>query len=775
MTSTSRLALLVILYGVLFVVYVPIAPWLPSAGLDPSWVVGINQAVAQGMEFGREMVFTFGPYAAAYTGGYHPATDSMALVGGSVIAGGFALSITRLSRHASAARLVPAILVIACCVSNRDALMFAAALSAGLACLSEDEPDMDRSAAHRAAMVAALCAPLGLLPLIKGSMLVPSAAILVIVVGTFAVRRDRLRAASAIVGSAVCAVVAWLAAGQALQAFPAYITRLSPIVSGYSDAMSLWGRRSEPLIALAVSAIVFGIVAFGLRRGRTTRLATASIVALILFISFKAAFVRHDAHALIAVDALLLVGVLLTTSLRPIRGAWVAVVAAALAWGYIGERHNGGIGAIGATLQSRLSALRNGLAIRFDGNGGLRSAYVRRLDALRMEAAWPVLPGTTDVYSFDQASLIASGNHWNPRPVLQSYSVYTPALSKMNRDHLIGPNAPDNVILRVEPIDGRLPSLEDGASWPTLLAAYAPVSMLRDAMLLKRRQQPAEPLLEPIDGGTFGLGERIAVPQVDGPLFVELVARPSWLGRVLAIVFKPASLRIKLELKNGSVPEYRFIAAMGAPGFLISPSVGSANDFATLYADPQLWEERGVNAFTLSSNEEIPYSWQKSVTVRFTRLVRHRPDAVPRFIAGDPAIEDAGPVEPGWARACEGHLDALNGFSPAGQVRSVSGILRMNGWLSPDPKHGAVADDVVIAFDGEDGRRTIYRTTRVPRPDVAMHFGKPSLDASGYSARLDVSALSGQQSVRLGYRLGGVVRLCEPVSATVLPRSDGRR
>ena len=56
-----------------------------------------------------------------------------------------------------------------------------------------------------------------------------------------------------------------------------------------------------------------------------------------------------------------------------------------------------------------------------------------------------------------------------------------------------------------------------------------------------------------------------------------------------------------------------------------------------------------------------------------------------------------------------------------------------------------------------------------------MHFGKPSLDASGYSARLDVSALSGQQSVRLGYRLGGVVRLCEPVSATVLPRSDGRR
>lgn len=43
-------------------VFVPFTPRMPGVGGDPSWEFGLNQAVAQGLIFGKEFVFTFGPY-----------------------------------------------------------------------------------------------------------------------------------------------------------------------------------------------------------------------------------------------------------------------------------------------------------------------------------------------------------------------------------------------------------------------------------------------------------------------------------------------------------------------------------------------------------------------------------------------------------------------------------------------------------------------------------------------------------------------------------------
>ncbi|MBS1212494.1 MAG: hypothetical protein H6R26_1111, partial [Proteobacteria bacterium] len=65
-------------------VLVPLSPGMPGAGLDPSWVLGMNEAVARGMAIGTEIIFTFGPYASVYTRQYHPGTDHL-MVGASTI------------------------------------------------------------------------------------------------------------------------------------------------------------------------------------------------------------------------------------------------------------------------------------------------------------------------------------------------------------------------------------------------------------------------------------------------------------------------------------------------------------------------------------------------------------------------------------------------------------------------------------------------------------------------------------------------------------------
>ena len=88
---------------------------------------------------------------------------------------------------------------------------------------------------------------------------------------------------------------------------------------------------------------------------------------------------------------------------------------------------------------------------------------------------WNTTDGRSNGHIFRQpVTFDCFGNQWSPRPVLQSYSAYTKELSLQNAAHLLGERAPRNVLFNVQPIDNRLPSLEDGSSWPVLLANYLP-------------------------------------------------------------------------------------------------------------------------------------------------------------------------------------------------------------------------------------------------------------------------------------------------------------
>lgn len=73
----SKLILLIII----ICTFVPFSPKMPAPGIDPSWALGLNQAVAQGLAFGKEIIFTLGPYSSLYTKTYHPATDFLMITG----------------------------------------------------------------------------------------------------------------------------------------------------------------------------------------------------------------------------------------------------------------------------------------------------------------------------------------------------------------------------------------------------------------------------------------------------------------------------------------------------------------------------------------------------------------------------------------------------------------------------------------------------------------------------------------------------------------------
>ncbi|GMU46709.1 MAG: hypothetical protein AMXMBFR26_14910 [Porticoccaceae bacterium] len=572
--------LLLMLSGIL--AFAPLAPILPKVGLDDSWRLAMNQAVAQGLVFGRDIVFTFGPYSAVYTHHYHPFTYAPNLTLGVLLGGGYGAMLLMLLRQRGNGWVwcSAGVLLLA---NSRDTLFFAYPLLAALVACAETLPRLasaDRLCfPARNTAYALAVALLGALPIIKGSFL--PLTLMAMTVGAILYWRDGNRpfAALFIVLPVLAMAALWLLAGQPLAALPDYFRTMAPIISGFAGAMGLWGPPGQiSLYLLIVVGVLFSLLQ---ARGESKlhRLACVVMVGSFLFIVFKAGFVRHDGHASAAGSGALL-GIFAINGSRIIRIFWPTLVLALLTfvlihvwWLAFPYRE--------PSVVESLRKLAQGDAV------GMESAYTQRL--AQISAQWPLpgFPGSVDIYPFDQVQLIASGNLWHSRPVLQSYSAYTPALARLNAAHLRGPRAPDNILFRVGSIDGHLPALDDGLSWPRLLSDYQLSGAISDHVHLTRRPTPAAVTRTVIAQERHRLGEWVELPSVPQILFAEVDLRPTLLGRLATALFKPDMTYIAVATSDGKSRLYRFIPSTARAGFVISPLIESNIEFAQ-FADRQL-------------------------------------------------------------------------------------------------------------------------------------------------------------------------------------------
>jgi hypothetical protein len=135
------------------------------SALDDGWAQGINLAVQRGMVFGRDIIFTYGPFGPVETRLYDPALRPMVIAGASILTLGFATGLQALARPAMAV-LVALVLPL---VAN-DALAYAVPLPALLLCARAPQNARLPHGTRRA--VLALLPALALLPLAKGSLLI---------------------------------------------------------------------------------------------------------------------------------------------------------------------------------------------------------------------------------------------------------------------------------------------------------------------------------------------------------------------------------------------------------------------------------------------------------------------------------------------------------------------------------------------------------------------------------------------------------------------------
>ena len=663
---------------------------MPGDGLDPSWRFAINQAVAQSLAFGHDIAFSFGPYASIFTEIYHPATDHLMVVGSLCLGLSYGLALFLVTKNGRSYLLVALWVVLAGLMYSRDALFFSYPLLVDIFCLKliNSQQQIRFNAKMAITLTSVLFFPFGLLPLIKGSFLILCGALAALACLFFATNKKWGLTIAVAASQTISLVFFWVASGQSILDLPSYFISMALISSGYTEAMAISGNGAETAYYIIAAFVLLTVILQENCPLVKSRVFIFCVFLVYLFLAFKIGFVRHDGHATVSSTSLLIAALLFYFAFH---SNWTPAILflSALLWLFIDSHYiKTSTESVSRNIKSTYSSALNGISNRFIENQWLENNFQNAIQRMQQKAQFPLFDGTTDIYPNDQSYLIASGNKWNPRPVFQSYSVYTSSLAKNNKKHLLGEKSPDNIIFKVEPIDGRIPSIEDGASWPQLLTFYKPSALENGFLYLHKKSLVTNASEEPLIGkGSYSFGQAAPIPSNSNAIFIEISIRQSTLGKLMAILYKPSQLQISVNLENGITRTYRIISEMAKSGLLISPLIENTREFGLLYGGTDYFADKKVKSFSIvpTSNKN---EWEDIYEVVFKKIIVPPNSDIPKLFKFDKVLDGSETRKVSVAEKCDGSIDRVNGIFPAPSSFSVTSLLNVHGWMAKSAEGG---------------------------------------------------------------------------------------
>lgn len=527
--------------------------WPPvHAGLS-SWQAGLSLAFARHLQWGPQVVFTFGPYGLLEdVVPFSRLGAGMALVYGFAVRYGLASLVASSLRKSSGIWLAGAgtWLAVGVGANLAEAPAVASALALGLALRALGaggvaQPDQGPIRRNRTLLLALLggLAGLQLLVEVSSGLVCTGLALLASLCSPH--RRPLREAVVTLAGLAAVALAAQAAAGQSLSNLPSYLRGELAVALGYTPAMSLsTGRLAEDFFGLVDLALLAGLAAWALR-GRTwqQKLAVSLCLAGWAWELAKEGYVRHDLHDLTFLG--------LATAALAIASTGIVRRPAAGPTGRPGtlRRRGRGLTRPGLLVASaQLGAVAVAAALACVANGGPPVSLVSPAESFRsltrqvldiastkdwagVQAAakrqavrtGDALPGrllnALATHSFAVEPLEDSMSfaypalrRWDPEPVLQAYSAYTTYLDHLDATFLASSRAPQVILYRPIATNGFDPAWEPPAATEALYCHYAEVTTADYWVLLRRvPDRCGRPVA--LGSVTAHFGERVSAPR----------------------------------------------------------------------------------------------------------------------------------------------------------------------------------------------------------------------------------------------------------------------
>lgn len=596
-------------------------PAPPSSGLDPSWRMVIGYALGHGMQWGTDLVFTYGPLGYLLAATNHGANYSDFLIWQAVSNTAFATVIWLLGRHFSGWRQVLYYAYFLFFVANYlDAMHMTMILLLVLAWLHQGRSE-------RRWLTALIGFGLGLLALVKFTNLMLAGFGLVCVAGHHLWRRRWGDLALSAGSFGLTFLVGWLLCGQNLGNLPAYVFTSLNASSGYGDGMALYEEPRTLALGLAagLTLAAYYLLSLWRRTDLPIALATMLVVAAGSFLNWKHGFTRADGHVFAHYIACLLVPITFPVLMRddgPFRRVKAGLLSASLLFSLWGIQAvlPLAITDAPATWNYNLKQIVNALRILPALKSNARLEY----DAVAKPHLMPAMrrvigDDPVDMLGNEQAYLLFNRFNYRPRPVFQTYLPYTAELLRLNEAFFRSDRAPKFVIQKMDTIDYRLPALEDSLSARYVYYHYKYV-MEEKGMLLWRRNDP-DPSLDQrtlLSESTVGFNDVIHVPALgETPIWVEIVAKPSLLGSLRAFLYKSPILTLGVTEGGDFKNSYRLIRRMAEAGFLVYPHFSNAFNIQRFMAGDA---PPRADTITVQLPPGQSKYFQSAITVRFFSL-----------------------------------------------------------------------------------------------------------------------------------------------------------
>ena len=644
--------------------------------LEDSWIQILHLAFVRHLQFGREIVFTFGPWGFLYAG-YRPETHWLSIFIWLILAIIFWFAVRQIARQSFKSELARWLWIMG--LSSVAGIAFFINNDVRFICwpflllilhFFHEEPSAAR-------IRCALIVSLGLLSLVKFTMMVVGIAIILAIAAETVLKRKRFPWCLPVYAGSIAFF--WLLAAQKPSSFWPYLVNSWQVASGYTEAMMSNGA-SDVQYAVRFVAVAFVLIAItGLAAWKRLGLFSVFSIGAMGFLTFtvlKYGFVRseHESEAALQMIAISLICLAIiwpaardqqwwfrTAGFLPIGAAFL------FALGSFQRFHEPSLMNLWATTFSP-SRWLGPIEQTYLGSE-YEEAWELQLAGYRYEFPLPTVKGETDYYSSKQIELLAYDVPYQPRPVIQSYCAFTPALAELNAAHLRSDNAPQFIVFDNFALDRRYRSLDDGLSWPELLTRYDVQQVELPYTLLSRSKTPRKFNLVPISDTSVKLGQPFSLPATNGPIWAEIEVNRTLAGSAISAVFKPPMLFLKTTLRNGEQTTNDFLPSIARAGFLLSPRVDDSVWFAALGANP--WPrgmmDNEITSFTIyPARHRFPVDcYQDSMRVRLFRL-----EFPTQPLKNLPAVNRLAELEDIWQRKIAGHGKLV--YSPDdGSILSV--------------------------------------------------------------------------------------------------------
>src|SRR5258708_634247 len=386
-------------------------------------------------------------------------------------------------------------------------------------------------------------------------------------------------------------LLGWVLCGQHLGNLPAYLHSSWEISQGYQDAMGFSCPPLQLYLGLSALGLVIGYVLLNLctQPDRLRGLALTVGDGAFIYLNWKHGFIRADGHQVGFYYMALTVAVsspLLLDDAPRLAWAKRLLLAATAAVSLVGLEQ-----ALPGVVRGVLAGAQNKVdrSISFAlGQAFTRELYDSKLRSQQiatemLKTKTKVGTSSLDVIGFEQGVALFNGFNYQPRPVFQSYSAYTPYLSRLNYDYFASERAPDFALFKLETIDGRLHTMDDSQVLRLLIQRYTYLFTEEGFTLWQRRPGPFDASAyepKPIRSATIRLGQKLNVADLARQnLWVEIDYEFSLLGKLRRFLFKPPLVQLRITDDRGFETVHRLPQPIGRTGFMLNPVLDALLEF----------------------------------------------------------------------------------------------------------------------------------------------------------------------------------------------------